>query len=376
MSSAQDVQERVAAAAAVDRSGWSGAARSAEVVELLAARERLDALLITVVGDWDREQAWALDGSVSPVAWLAHRGPVTRQDAAGLVRAARHVARHAATAKALDAGDVTAAHVQVAARAVTHRDDLYAAHETVLLDAARSLSPSAFRAAMAHWRRCADAVDDHDQAAKEITGSYLDIVSTFEGVGHLDGRLDPVTTATLMRVLDRMEPPDGFDGITPPRTLAQRRADALARLAAGERPPAVVIDVTLDVDTLAGRPPVDLTSGCCEIAGLGPVSPALVRMLACDAAIGRVLVRGASEVLDIGRRTRLVTTSQRRALGLRDRGCVEPGCTAPADWCDAHHIVHWTAHGPTDLTNLELRCRRHHILQHQRDLDAAMHRRE
>ena len=43
---------------------------------------------------------------------------------------------------------------------------------------------------------------------------------------------------------------------------------------------------------------------------------------------------------------------------------------------DAHHIVHWTAHGPTTLANLELRCRRHHILQHQRDLRAALaHRR-
>lgn len=376
MSSALQVRAAVEAAAAEDRSGWSGAARSAEVVELLAAQERLQALVTAVVGEWDRDQAWALDGAASPVAWLAHRCPLTRQDAATLVRSARHVARHDATAKALDAGDISAAHVQVAARAVKHREDLYAEHEDTILDAARTLAPAGFRVAMAHWRRCADAVDDHDQAAKEITGSYLDIVATFEGVGHLDGRLDAVSTATLVRVLDRMEPLDGFDGITPPRTLAQRRADALVRLAAGERPPTVSIEVTVDVDTLAGRPAPDLASGCCEISGFGPVSPAIVRMLACDAAIGRVLMRGASEVLDIGRRTRLVTASQRRALEIRDRGCVEPGCTAPAAWCDAHHKIHWTAHGPTDMANLELRCRHHHILQHHRDLEAAMRRRE
>ena len=369
--SAEAVREAVDAAMAVDRSGWSGAARSAEVLELLDARERLDALLFGVVGAWDRDAAWALDGSVSPVAWLAHRAPLTRQDASSLVRSARHVARHEATAKALDAGDVTASHVEVAARAVKHREDLYAEHETVLLDAARSLDPSAFRSAMAHWRRCADAVDDHDRAAKEITGSYLDIVATFEGVGHLDGRLDAVSTATLIRVLDRMEPLDGFDGVTAPRTLAQRRADALVRLASGERPPAVHIDITVDVDTLAGRPHLDLTHGCCEITGYGPVSPAVARMLACDAAIGRVLMRGGSEVLDVGRQTRMLNRAQRRALNIRDGGCVEPGCTAPAVWCDAHHIVHWIAHGPTELTNLELRCRRHHILQHQRDLHAA-----
>jgi hypothetical protein len=179
MVSALQIREVINAAAAVDRSEWSGAARSAEVVELLAARERLDALLFAVVGAWDRVAAWALDGSVSPVAWLAHRCPVTRQDAAVLVRSARHVARHEQTAKALDAGDVTAAHVQVAARAVKHRADLYAEHETVLLDAARSRSPAAFRSAMAHWRRCADAVDDQKCATKEITGRSLDIVATF-----------------------------------------------------------------------------------------------------------------------------------------------------------------------------------------------------
>jgi hypothetical protein len=366
----------VDAAAAVDRSGWSGAARSAEVVELLAAQERLNALVLAVVGEWDRDQAWALDGSVSPIAWLAHRCPVTRQAASVLVRTSRHITRHEQTAKALDAGDISAVHVEVAARAVKHREDLYAEHEDVLLDAARSLAPAAFRAAMAHWRRCADAVDDHDTALEEITGSYLDIVATFEGVGHLDGRLDPVSTATLIRVLDRMEPPDGFDGVTTPRTLAQRRADALIRLISGERPPAINIDVTVDVDTLAGRPAPDLESGCCEIAGVGPASPAIVRMLACDAAIGRVLVRGASEVLDLGRRTRLITASQRRALEIRDRTCTEDGCDVPAAWCDAHHIVHWNAHGPTDLDNLKLKCRRHHILQHQRDLAAAMRRRE
>jgi len=370
------LRDALAALAGTDRSGWSGAARSGEVLELLAVRERLDALLLGVLGEWDRSQAWAADGAASPVAWLAHRAALTRQDASVLVRAARHVTRHAATAKALDAGDVTAAHVQIAARAVKHRADLYAEHETTILDAARSLPPAGFRVAMAHWRSCADAVDDHRSATEQISGRYLDIVTTFDGIGHLEGCLDPIATATLTRVLDRLEPPDRFDGTTAPRTLAQRRADALVRLATGDTPPAINIDVTVDVDTLAGRPAPDLTSGCCEIPGTGPVSPALVRVLACDAAIGRVLVRGTSEVRDLGRRTRLVTPTLRRALDLRDQGCVEPGCTAPAAWCDTHHIVHWSAHGPTDLANLELRCRRHHVLQHQRDLAGTSRKRE
>ena len=86
-------------------------------------------------------------------------------------------------------------------------------------------------------------------------------------------------------------------------------------------------------------------------------------------------MRGKSEVLDLGRRTRLITPAQRRALRIRDRTCVEPGCNLPGSYCDGHHIVHWIQHGNTDLDNLEFRCRRHHVLQHLRDLLAAAEKR-
>ena len=84
----------------------------------------------------------------------------------------------------------------------------------------------------------------------------------------------------------------------------------------------------------------------------------------CDAAVSRIIVKGPSEVLDVGRRTRTVTTAQRRALLVRDGGCVSPGCGMPAKFCDAHHIVPWVEGGPTSLENLELRCRRHHRAVH------------
>ena len=66
----------VDAAAGVDRSGWSGAAKSEAVLALLGAQERLAALVTAVVGEWDADQSWALDGSLSPVAWLAHRAGI------------------------------------------------------------------------------------------------------------------------------------------------------------------------------------------------------------------------------------------------------------------------------------------------------------
>ena len=38
----------------------------------------------------------------------------------------------------------------------------------------------------------------------------------------------------------------------------------------------------------------------------------------------------------------------------------------PAQWTDAHHLVHWADGGPTDLSNGGLLCERHHTIVHQR----------
>jgi hypothetical protein len=365
------IRAAVEAAAAVDRSQWSRAERSAALIELLETQEQLAALILQEAGEWDRDKCWADDHALSPASWLTHRVPITKSDAMVLVRTARHVAKHETTAKALDAGDISAAHAHIIARAVRHREKFYPESEDVILDAARALRPDDFKAAMQHWRACADAVADTKDTLNDLDGNYVDVTRTFRNVGHLEGRLDPISTAALLAKLDHLEPPDPPDALVR-RTVAQRRAAALMRLVHGDKPPEVSIDVLVDVDTLAGRPATDLTFGCCEIQGFGPISPALARTLACDAAIGRVLMRGKSEVLDLGRRTRLITPAQRRALQIRDRTCSEDGCDLPGTFCDGHHIVHWLQHGNTDLINLEFRCRRHHVLQHLRDLEDAM----
>ena len=92
----------------------------------------------------------------------------------------------------------------------------------------------------------------------------------------------------------------------------------------------------------------------------GPVSAQAVRALACDAELVPAVLGGAGEVLDLGRGQRTVNRALRRALAVRDRGCVFPGCDRPPGWTDAHHGLHWADGGATDLTNLALFCTRHH----------------
>ena len=101
-----------------DRSTWSDAALCAEVIELALAAERANAELVAATAVWRARQAWTVDGSVSGPAWLAEHTPMTRPAAARLCRTARLVHDHEQTAKALDVGDVTVAHVEVLAGAV------------------------------------------------------------------------------------------------------------------------------------------------------------------------------------------------------------------------------------------------------------------
>jgi hypothetical protein len=92
------------------------------------------------------------------------------------------------------------------------------------------------------------------------------------------------------------------------------------------------------------------------------VSAGELRRLCCDAELIPAVLRGASEVLDVGRSARLVTPAIRAALVLRDGGCAFPGCDLRAELCEAHHIVPWWNGGGTALQNLVLLCHHHHGL--------------
>ena len=107
--------------------------------------------------------------------------------------------------------------------------------------------------------------------------------------------------------------------------------------------------------------------GSAELDHVGPVPVEVARRLACDASVVRVVTAGGSEPLDLGRMTRVPSKAQRRAVILRDGHCRFPGCDRPPAWDDVHHILHWPDGGPTDLGNLILLCRRHHVLCHARD---------
>jgi hypothetical protein len=151
------------------------------------------------------------------------------------------------------------------------------------------------------------------------------------------------------------------------RDSAQRDADALVELAAraldsGELPseggerPQVIVTVALSV--LAGR------IGTASLTFGGPINAETARRIACDARLIPVVLGTRGEPLDVGRASHAVPAAIRRAVLIRDRGCVFPGCAVPARWSEIHHVIHWANDGPTSVGNCVLLCGRHHRLMH------------
>ena len=361
----------LAALAAEDRTSWTGSAKSGRLVELLEIREQLDAEILRAVGTWDRDRAWEIDGSLSARAWLAYRTPVSDGEAQRLVKNARLVDDHQEIATALADGDITTPHVTAISRATSkERTPLLSGHTQVLIEQARQLPVGDFTRVMRHWASLAD-----DQLARESFTRKWDRRHLYASVG-LDGWvtgsffLDPVAGTNLLSSLDHEAPPDPDDAPEGPRTLSQRRADALADILSqhingnnpGSNPPN--INTVIDVPSLLGESPDPATTRC-EIDGVGPVTCTVLEQLCCDARFTRFIMSGPSQILDMGRATRLVTGTQRRALIVRDQHCRFPSCNRPTRWCDVHHIAGWVESlGETNISNLILLCRRHHTLIH------------
>ena len=189
------------------------------------------------------------------------------------------------------------------------------------------------------------------------------------GLARYTWLLDEEGAAVVDAAVDALAKPkpDEDTGEHDQRSPETRRADALLDLVrrAVEAPegtprqPKTTVVVTVPLEVLEGRR---------RGAGLTPTGEVLtagtVRRLSCDGQLVPVVLGTRGEVLDQGEAIRLFNRAQIRHLWLRDQHCSFPGCSKPSAWCDAHHLVHWTDGGPTDIWNAALLCRAHHSVVH------------
>jgi hypothetical protein len=228
------------------------------------------------------------------------------------------------------------------------------------------------------------------------------------GVAALWGSLFATDAAVLERRLTQMAHDVCHDD---PRTIAQRRADALGALAGGadrlecgcgndecssgadvsdQRATSVVIHVVAEAAALdaqpdphlAGEParrPItpDMTlsealapdpepslaaqSERCSalISGGGVIPPALLAELIRGGAKVRPVLHPADSQSEPGYRP---SAQLERFIRCRDLTCRFPGCDRAAEFCDIDHTVPYP-HGPTHPSNLKCLCRKHHLLK-------------
>lgn len=354
---------------------------TAGVLEELDDTERRRVRLLRAVVDLVTSAAWRADGAVSAEAWLRSRGGVPGTEARRLVRGAWLLHRLPSVGHALDGGEISTGHVDALAAVATRRRLGVAGRQCdELVAQARRLAVDDFAIVCRHWAHLADDVAPTRRDVRRADADYLYLSPTLFGDVDIDGRLGPVGGRIVMAAVDRFDDGPAEDDVGR-RTPSARRAGALVDCARAAlegpghgdtgdpsspsaRVTEPVINVVIDHRTLTGTRD-DLAGIRCDLDRVGPIAPAVMAELSCSATVRRVVLDAAGNVVDIGRRARVVSTAQRHALVVRDRHCVFPGCDRSARWCDAHHLVPWAAGGPTDLQNLVLLCRRHHTLVHR-----------
>ncbi|MCO1338692.1 hypothetical protein BJH93_07285 [Kocuria polaris] len=148
------------------------------------------------------------------------------------------------------------------------------------------------------------------------------------------------------------------------RTPAQRRHDVLASILTAAARAAETPTLGGDAATLLVHVTAeDLldSAGSATLDGIDIPAPSRVgHRIACAGAVQKVLFDSAGRIMALGSKERVFNAHQRRAITARDGGCVIPGCTIPASWCEIHHVHAHAEDGPTHTDNGVLLCWFHH----------------
>ena len=253
-----------------------------------------------------------------------------------------------------------AVHLFRAAEAVP---DEYPDAEAKLVEIVEGLDATDTGKAVAYWRQAMEGPGDLDLEKQQVRRGLS--ASWIQGMLKVDGMLNTSCGEAFLAGIDaNMAPPREGDTRTP----RQRRHDALENLCrdwldngatptvGGEKPHVVV---HTDLDALQG-----VAGGLHETEDGTIVDVDLLRMVACDCSVTRIVFGPDSEVLDVGRKTRVWTAAQRRAVIARDRHCQGPGCRTRPRHCDIHHLDHWADGGTTSVDKGVLLCRPCHTQEH------------
>jgi len=353
------------------------------ISELAAHLDAGEYRFLVLIEAFDREGGWHGMGVNSCAHWLNWRCGLSIGVAREKVRVARALPELPRISQAFSEGRVSYSKVRAMTRVATPKNE-----EALLMTALHGTANHVERQVRLYRQaRRHEALEAGNlrHAQRELSWCVDE-----SGFWVFKGRFTPEQGAVIAQALEsameaefqerRNEPKEvkealeGNQPVDKPRSepIAQRRADALERVAAGylaapetgsNGGDRFTVNLHTDLETLqadgTGAETELEASDCCS-----HVPAETSRRLSCDASLVHWRETADGEPLSVGRKTRSIPPAIRRALQRRDGGCRFPGCSATR-FVDAHHVQHWADGGETRLDNLVLLCRRHHRLVHE-----------
>jgi hypothetical protein len=399
-------------------------------------RSVVDAAATAVLDRFDAQGAAAYDGLRSTSSWLRQRCQMTGATASRRVRVARALRELPEVGDGFRSGRFSADQADLFARHRSPRTaEAMTQDESVLAALADRLRPDDLARELRGWAEMVDTDGaEPDPGHRDRGFTFVQTLDdTWTGRLDLSAADGLVVHRAIEAMAERLHRRDeagrrtgdgnaerAVDGAGPTggattggtRSRTQRRADALVELVlrgSGLAPRtaddggAVVADARIDAGSDAEATTDTASTGDTQPTVRSPrggprvtlhlvldaadleggrgadtldghhIGPAGTDQLLCDCLLARVVTDPITGlVLDLERSRRVVSAAQWSALALRDRGCSFPGCAAPPDECQAHHIVHWRRNGLTNLDNLTLACHHHHTLVHDGGWDVTM----
>jgi hypothetical protein len=360
--------------------------------ELTALAARVSAVRADVLAVADDLADQTADRS--PGTWLAAETRTDRREAIHDERLGAALRRRwPRVGEAVRAGRITWQQAGVVSQALdtlldTADEDLLAKAEAHLLAEAGQFGPQELRRLGRKVLEVVapDLADDHEhrlllaEERRARAATRLTFRPRGDGTSDLYARLPDLVAHRLKTYLDAYTSPRriALDTAVDQLPLPRRRGEAfcalLEHIPAKDLPKhggtATQVVVMIDYDTLCGDLADSGAHGVAETSTGDTITAGEARRLACTGGILPVVMGGKSEILDLGRSSRLFKGPVRTAMDLRDRECRTDGCDIPAAWCEGHHDKKpWSRNGHTNLADGILLCPYHHHRAHDPTYD-------
>ena len=337
---------------------------------------------LKLVAEFDSNGGWAGDGVQSCAHWLSWKCGLDMGAAREKVRVAHKLSECPLIDAAFASGRLSYSVVRAITRVVTP------ATEADYLELTRWANAAQLEK-LVRKHRWAQRLQESTREQLQHEDRRANVYQDDDGMWVVQARLPAVEgelfANAVTAILDRGDDELHEAGVTERDTYTRRRADALYKMAehyladesseladlkASERCQVMLhVDVkTLQENTKKHSPD---HAHCC-IGDESWVHPDVAKRLSCDASLVTVLEDEKGNVLNIGRRSRTIPPSIKRAMDIRDQGCRFPGCINK-HYVDGHHIKHWADGGETKLDNLVTLCRHHHRKLHEGEFDVKAH---